>query len=555
MPMIAILLLLLSSPSFAETSTLAALDIQDPWALIAKPSKRASLPAPETPQTVVAEPVISASPEPVSVAPVAPSVEASPILHQNEDVWSRLRQGFKLGVPTRWEVYYWREYYAQRLSTLHTIMSRAKPYLYAITESTEARGLPLELALLPAVESGFYPYAYSRSHASGLWQFIPGTGTRFGLHEDPWLDRRRDIGASTKAALDYLSYLNNYFTGDWLLAIGAYNCGEGCMRRAVEKNRQAGLPTDFWSLDLPQETKDYVPRLLAFAAIVREPHLISYNLPDIPNKLALASVRLERPLDIASASRQLGMTTDELRLINPGLKQLTAPSGYELNIPGDKLVEFTETLARITNGDRQPWLSHTLASGETLGSVAQRYGVGEEQLRIQNPRPAGNYRPGELLLVSQNVATTAHETAPALADAAMEASALGKVREVIVKTGQSLFRIAQEAGVSVTDLRRFNQLDEQAEIRPGQRLLLASSSPSVEAKAVLASKPPAPAEPKKVTYIVKLGDTVWSVAKRFNVAFNELLDWNQLSKRSELRPGDIITVYLDHKGSAKRRRG
>lgn len=533
----------------------------------------------------------------------------APAKISGDTMWKQLRPGFGISEINRAEVDYWREFYSQRPKLITAIFERARPFLFPVSQEVRARNLPMELALLPAIESGFHPFAYSRSHASGLWQFIPLTAGRFGLSADDWMDRRRDVVSSTNAALDYLTYLNKFFKGDWYLAIAAYNAGEGRVRNAVRKNEAAGLPTDFWSLDLPKETRDYVPRLLGLAQLVKDPVFCGITLPDIPAKEMVAAVSIQESLDLGVAATLLKMPVDELKRLNPGLRQFSTPPGreFQLAIPKDKLKDFTTALAELAPEDKAPWERHVLAKGETLSTVANRYGMDVDQLRKQNPREKNSFRPGETLLVRQgpvrypssflaalpaqtDVKTGTSNTgqatrnpllassAPAervsggflsrllhgkpkasaslIADASDSAPSKNpsRAREVVVKAGETLYRIAQNANVSLEDLRRWNRLDPDQPIRAGQRLVLADSNTGFGAIAT----PRATAglgndgrfsgqsmPRKQVTYVVQIGDTLWSIARRFNVAFHELLTWNRISEKWQLRPGDSIIVYLD----------
>ncbi|MEK8090082.1 lytic transglycosylase [Thermithiobacillus plumbiphilus] len=533
----------------------------------------------------------------------------APVKSGDDTMWKQLRPGFGISEIDRAEVDYWREYYSQRPKLITAIFERARPFLYPVSQEVKARNLPMELALLPAIESGFHPFAYSRSHASGLWQFIPLTAGRFGLSADDWMDRRRDVASSTNAALDYLSYLNKFFDGDWYLAIAAYNAGEGRVRSAVRKNAAAGLPTDFWSLDLPKETRDYVPRLLGLAQLVKDPVFCGITLPDIPAKEMIAAVPIQESLDLGVAATLLQMPVDELKRLNPGLRQFSTPPDreFQLAIPKDKLKDFTTALAELAPEDKAPWERHVLAKGETLASVAKRYGMDVEQLKKQNPRERKTFRAGETLLVRQgpvrypssflaslpgqtgeranpgNAGQTARNpllassetpervsagflsrllhgktrtTTSLIADASDSAPSKSpsKVREVVVKAGETLYRIAQNANVSLEDLRRWNRLDPDQPIRAGQRLVVADSNtgfgaiaaPRATAGSGNDGRFPGQSMPRKqVTYVVQIGDTLWSIARRFNVAFHELLTWNRISEKWQLRPGDSIIVYLD----------
>ncbi|HTY93700.1 MAG TPA: transglycosylase SLT domain-containing protein, partial [Steroidobacteraceae bacterium] len=253
------------------------------------------------------------------------------------DLFDRMRAGFRLPDSDHSAVDRELEWYAGNPDYLGRAFSRADLYLYHIVTELEARGMPLELALLPVVESAFEPYAYSASRASGLWQFIPGTGTRYNLKQDWWYDGRRDVVESTRAALDYLQALNSEFNGDWLLAIAAYNCGEQNVERAVARNQAAGLPTDFWNLRLPAETRAYVPKLLAMARVVAHPEHYGLSFNKIPNQPYFAKVDTQGQISMHVAAEIAGLTDAELYELNPAFHRwATDPAGpYALLVPAD----------------------------------------------------------------------------------------------------------------------------------------------------------------------------------------------------------------------------
>ncbi len=269
--------------------------------------------------------------------PIA-QVEASPPLRPADysDLFDRIRAGFKLPDSDHAAIDRELEWYAGNPDYLGRAFSRADLYLYHIVTELEARGMPLELALLPVVESAFEPYAYSHSSASGLWQFIPGTGSRYNLKQDWWYDGRRDVIESTRAALDYLQALNTEFNGDWLLAIAAYNCGEMNVERAVARNQAAGLPTDFWNLKLPAETRAYVPKLLAMGRVVAHPERYGLSFNKIPNQPYFAKVDTKGQISMHVAAEIAGLTDAELYELNPAFHRwATDPSGpYSLLVPG-----------------------------------------------------------------------------------------------------------------------------------------------------------------------------------------------------------------------------
>ncbi len=263
------------------------------------------------------------------------------------DLWARLRSGLALPGRDHPKVPGEIQQYAGGQGYLDRVTVRARPFLYYVLQEVEKRGLPSEIALLPVVESSYIPQAESPKGAAGIWQFIPATGRHYGLKQTFWYDGRRDIMASTQAALNYLERLNADFGGDWLLTLAAYNAGEGRVQRAINHNREAGMATDFWSLDLPRETETYVPRLLAIAAIVAEPELFGVKLDSIPNRRYLAAVKLPAQINLNKAAKLAGMTRAELSHLNSGyMRDATDPQGpHQLLLPVGKVATFKSNLA------------------------------------------------------------------------------------------------------------------------------------------------------------------------------------------------------------------
>ncbi|MDF5688460.1 transglycosylase SLT domain-containing protein, partial [Vibrio parahaemolyticus] len=247
---------------------------------------------------------------------------------EQEDVWQRIAMRLDMDIPNHKKVDYYRTWYLKHPNHLYTVSKRATPFLYMITKRIEERGLPMELALLPVVESSFDAFAYSHGSAAGLWQFVPGTGKMMGLEQNYWYDGRRDVAAATDAALDYLVQLNERFDGNWEHAIAAYNSGGGRVSSAIRKNKKLGKPIDFFSLDLPKETSSYVPKLLALADVIANQDKYGLNIPAIPNKPVLTLVDPKEQLDLAIAADYAGIGVKELQSYNPAYNQWsTAPEG------------------------------------------------------------------------------------------------------------------------------------------------------------------------------------------------------------------------------------
>ena len=293
----------------------------------APPPEAAATPAnPPVPIWAIAAATGALAP-PAEAAAEAPTLVAGLTPTQYGDLFDRMRTGFKLeDGAERKAVDQQLRWYAGNPEYLQRAFGRADLYLYYIVTQLEARNMPLELALLPVVESAFEPYAYSRARASGLWQFIPGTGSRFGLKQDWWYDGRRDITESTRAALDYLQYLHDEFNGDWLLAIAAYNCGEAMVERAVAANRAAGRSIDFWNLWLPGETRAYVPKLLAMRRLVSDPEAYGLAISPIPNQPYFARVATESQISLKLAAEIAGISPEEVYELNPAFHRLDRKS-------------------------------------------------------------------------------------------------------------------------------------------------------------------------------------------------------------------------------------
>ena len=387
-------------------------------------------------------------------------------MQQNEPhtLWSRIRDGFQLepALIDSPRVDKQRLHFASQVRYFEITSERAQRYLHYVVEELDKRDMPLELALLPFVESGYNPLVYSRSQAAGIWQFIPSTGRAFALHQDDMYDGRQDITASTRAALDYLTRLNTLFDGDWMLAVAAYNCGEGCVGRAVKRNQSLGLPADYWSLQLPDETMDYVPRLLALAQIVSTPEQYGIRLPDLNDEPYFAQITIKRPLDLLKAAELGSISADEMRYLNPAFKyRVAAPhKPYQLLVPVAQAEQFSAALASLPDSERVPFSRYKVRRGDTLSHIARAHGSTVASLRQANNLQGNLISIGQSLIVPQG--STAPLTAAAPASAAQ--------RTYTVQSGDSLYSIARRFGVQVRQLQAWNQVDTL--LKPGQQLTL-----------------------------------------------------------------------------------
>ncbi len=393
------------------------------------------------------------------------------------DIWARIRSGFRLNSPDHPYVERELRQFLAHPYYLRRVQRRAEPFLYLILQELESRGLPTELALLPAVESAFNPRAYSPDHAAGIWQFIPATGRHFGLQQNWWYDGRRDVLASTRAALDYLQRLYRRFGGDWELALAAYNAGQGSLSKAIRKNKRLGRPTDFWSLKLPLETRLYVPRLLALCRIVARPDDFGIGLEPIANRPRLAIVDARSQLDLALAAEMADMAPDELHRLNPGFKRwATAPDGpHKLLVPLDKAEGLQVRLNGIDPGQGIRWTRYRIRPGDSLSVIAQKHALTVSHLKKVNNLSSSRIRADRYLIIPTPVAAQEKPIAVTtgyLADQQPDGETQGTPLSYTVRPGDTLWDIGRAFKVSYLKLAKWNDLTPGATLRPKQKLLI-----------------------------------------------------------------------------------
>ena len=412
--------------------------------------------------------------------------------------------------------------------------------------------MPLELALLPIVESAFQPFAYSPMEAAGLWQFIPSTGRLYGLKQGWWYDARRDVVASTRAALDYLSKLSQDFDGDWLLAAAAYNWGEGNVMRSAARNRARGKPADVWSLRLPRETRAYVSRLLAVAAIVAEPDRHGVVLAPIADRVYFRQVDLDGQMDLGVAASLAGITLDEIHQLNPGFNRwATDPDGpHRLLLPHSAVERFEAGLAELPAEERVQervqWVRHRIAPGDTLGAIARRYRTGVAVLKAQNRLTSDRIRAGRDLMVPVSArAVDAPRLSAAMRARLDRAAARSSVKSIhTVRRGDSLWRIARRYRVGMKQLAVWNGLSTKAALRPGQRLTIHrhGATPSRTAPDRPAAESAGTARAPLAVHVVRRGDTLSGIAARYGTTVRALAELNRIDRNDVLQAGRKLRV-------------
>ena len=460
---------------------------------------------------------------------------------QYPDVFDRIRAGFKLEDIDSPRIDQQLAFYANNPQYLERVFGRAGLYLHHIVQEIEARGMPLELALLPVVESAFEPYARSWATANGLWQFMPGTGERFGLKQDWWYDGRRDVIASTRAALDYLQYMHDEFFDDWLLAIAAYNCGEFRVQREVNKNRALGKRVDFFSLNLPSETRAYVPKLMAMRRLIANPEDYGIAFSPIANEPYFARVDTGGQLDLSLAAELAGVTIDEIYELNPGFHRwATDPAGpHFLLVPRETAESFRRNLELLSPDERVRVSVHTVKKGESVASIARKYKTHPVVIRDMNSLSGDLLVEGAELRVPTAVVNLPAKVMLAAARVDGRGNRSGRRPAVhVVKRGDSLWRIAKTNRMDVNTLARLNGMAPTDTLRAGQKLVLNTrAAPSGSRASSSGGSGP-------VSYKVRSGDTLTRIAQLFGVTVSDLVNWNGISKNSVLRPGQRLTVNV-----------
>ncbi|MGL4487190.1 MAG: murein transglycosylase D [Yersinia sp. (in: enterobacteria)] len=394
-----------------------------------------------------------------------------------QNLWNFISGELKMKVPENYRIREQKQKYLKSKSYLHDVALRAEPYMYLIVEQIKQRKMPMELVLLPIVESAFDPHATSPANAAGLWQIVPSTGRNYGLKQNQWYDGRRDVVASTTAALDMMEHLNKMFNGDWLLTVAAYNSGEGRVVQAVKANRAKGKPTDFWALSLPRETSIYVPKMLALSELIKNSKKYGINLPETNQDRALARVDVGQQIQLTQAAQMAGMSLTKLKSFNSGYKRnVTAPVGHGphyIMLPKTHAEQLKDSLVNTDIAAIQPT---RLAQNSTKSASGSQYKV----------------RPGD-----------------------------------------TLSAIAKRLNIKTRDLQSWNNLRTKSTLQVGQTLQLASNTTS-----------------SSITYQVRKGDSVASIARRHGVNTDDVMRWNSVvSKANSLQPGLKLTLFVNDKST------
>jgi membrane-bound lytic murein transglycosylase D len=487
-------------------------------------------------------------PEPTQHSPVEIIAQPTPskTTVQHQDVWQRILASYRLDIDQdQQRITSQLNWYKSHQGYLDRVSERSQRYLYFIAEQIEARDMPGELALLPIVESAFDPFAYSHGRAAGVWQFIPSTGRSFGLQQDWWHDGRRDIRAATEAALNYLDRLQRQFDGDWMLGLAAYNSGGGTVRKAIRKNRRLGKPTDFWSLELPRETRAYVPKLIALARLLRDAEKYDVRFKPVANEPYFAVVDTGGQIDLSQVAQLADTPLDEIYKLNPSFNRwATHPKGpHEVLVPHKAAAVFDQNLAQLPDSARLKWQRYVVRRGDSLSTIAKRFHTTPAALQQSNNLRGSVIRAGQALLIPSAMQPAAKYaySAPQRLERLKEQRKPSSNSQRIsyqVRSGDSFWSIARQHDVSVREITRWNGMAPGDPIKPGQKLTIWSknSQPTQAQREVI----------RKVRYTVRNGDSLARIASRFNVRLSDVQRWNrQLASNKYLQPGQRLTLYVD----------
>ncbi len=453
-----------------------------------------------------------------------------------DDLWEKIRDGFQLHEHySHPNVARYSQNYSTQQRYFDLLQNRASPFLFEIVEEIDRRGLPMEFALLPMVESSYNPNAYSKQHAVGLWQFIGATGSSFGLQQDWWFDGRRDPLASTHAALDYMEQLYKRFDEDWLLALAAYNTGDGNLRKAIRKNDDEEI--NFWNLNLPEETEAHVPKLLALSAIIADNDAWNIELEPLANEPILRSVQIGTQIDLSQAARLAEIEYEQLRALNPGyLQWATHPDQpQEMLLPLKNATLLESALVGIDKHDLLTWNRYEIKPGDTLGAIAARLNTRVDVLQTFNYLVGSRIKAGESLLIPRTNDPELLSSAPRMAR--LKTSECPQVpSQYVVRDGDNLWVIAKRFQLRSIEIAAWNQIPLNELLQPGQILNLSyaieDKNKTLEVKI----------SDSAAFYVVRSGDNMDAIASRFSIDLQMLLLWNELSIDELIFPGQELRV-------------
>lgn len=450
-----------------------------------------------------------------------------------QNIWNKLKDGFCLESTYSARIEKEIRWFVNNKNFVYRSIKRSEPYLYHVIKSLQRRNMPLELALLPIVESGYQPYAYSRSKAAGIWQFIPATGKEYGLRRNWWYDGRRDILESTSAATHFLTDMYRHFNKDWLLAVASYNTGAGKVRKSMRRANQTFGSPSFWDLNLPRETEIYVPKLLALREIIYNPKAYGFNLPEIPNKPLTAVVKIKHPIDFYTLSLISGLDEDLLYKLNPGFNTwLILPSMQnKILLPVNKVKQFKARYKKISKFLYNQ-KSHVIVRGDTLSKISRMYNVSVKSLMKYNNLKSTMIIAGKKLKIPIDVART-DKTHITIND--KKYLLLNKIFQYkhTVKRYDNWYRIAKTYDVRLSKLLKWNKAKKSTKLKVGEKIIIKMQTPILSTT-----------KDYKLRYVVGQGDTTAMVSSGFGISRSKLLELNSIKNSKYLTAGKNLKIHI-----------
>ncbi len=443
------------------------------------------------------------------------------------DIWERIRLELSITIPDDQiaATSLYRERLYSNQAAVNRISKSGQRYLFHTLTRAQELGLPVELALLPFVESEFDPYAKSVDGATGIWQFMPATGKEWGLKSNWWYDGKKDVLASTEAALQFLTYLNEKFDGDWLLAMAAYNTGPTRVNRAIRKNKREDKPIRFWDLNLPKETTAYVPKLLVLCELIKDPKAFDVNLPSIANRPYFERVKIPGQLDLMQAADLAGLKPETIYELNPGFNQwATDPSGpHYLLLPIGVSDRFMTQLESLNQNDLVRWDRYKIRRGDNLYKIASRYKIEVAVLMEINGLASDLIIAGKEIMVPRGSAWAGKQNP--------------REQVYVVIGGDSLWNISKKFKVSIEDVVLWNDLDIEVPLQINQEIKIFSRYERIRQE--LPSR-----DLRTMLYPVKSGDTISRIASKFEITSKDIQEWNEIEDVSKIFPGQVLKLLL-----------
>lgn len=469
------------------------------------------------------------------------------IYTDNANIWHYIANKSSLDYPNNKRINNEINWFIKHPDYLERVSRRASPYLHLVVSEIEKEGLPIEIALLPIVESAYDPFAFSHGTAQGLWQFIPSTGKLYGLEEDWWYSERRDVLASTRAAVKYLKNLNILFKGDWFLAIAAYNAGPGRVLKAIERNKIAGKKVDFWNLDLPRETKQYVPRLIALSEIVKNTAKYQQRFIKIENESYLKEITLYSQFDLALISKWTGLSVKDIYTFNPGLRRWATPSyvPFTILLPVEVFAVFEKKLQENIDIPQISWVRHKIKSGESIISIAKKYNTTTHHIIGVNELENDVILANEYLIVPLALKEKSYYELSQEQRELDRLNAQKNAKKIIytIVTGDSLWGIAQKFNVAIKDIVKWNHIIPTEYLHIDKQLVI--WLPEKDKNKIAKTIQTGIYVNRNIIYTVKAGDNLYKIAQRYKVSVDDIIKWNNMKNANIISPGTKLNITID----------